>query len=755
LGEINAELTATALEAIIQNILVLLAASHPSTVFVNEMVQRLHATLKAQRGTAPTRAELRKMYDAVAAAPPPRPKLASADNSVRQIMVCDCLPDVLTLTTAVVPAGWAISAKGVARLTDDHEEEVLSAPVVISQRLINIADDTEALGLEWKRDGKWQDHIVDRVVVANSREIVKLAAQGLPVTTNNAAAVVQYLADFEAENLSRIEQVQVSHQMGWTKNKTAFLCGHVSIVADTPLSGDDPVQSPAPATHLDDSLDAAPESALSTATIFFRAADTGDQQLAEGFHSQGSFQDWCQIVTPALAFDRVRLAVVASLTAPFLSILQQPNFGVDYCGETSKGKTTTLRLAASVWGRPDEKSPNAALTCWNSTRVHRERASAVLNNLPVIMDETKLVRDKREIASFLYEMANGRGKGRGSVAGTQRTSTWHTVLLTSGEAPATSYSEDGGTKARILTLWGIPFDKSDEPTATLVKKINMELLQHYGHAGPRWVRYLLRNRERWADWRKDFSAIQNDYLKKAGDNAVVGRLSDAFAVLTLTARLAGEALNLPALAQDPIGPLWDSLTGEAAEADRASEALRCAVEWAYAHSGEFSSEPTDFGSPKPPSAGWAGHWKQPVMVMGRATSWDFIGFIPSKLKQVLTAEGFDAEAVVRTWRDRGWLLVDPSDRRKRYHQAMVGNSKANLICFTRQAVEAVEGITQETLEPPPSSWGDPPDFDGTNKSSAHGKTQKEATPKEYRKAEGGIEALRVERVEPRVEPDLP
>ena len=129
--------------------------------------------------------------------------------------------------------------------------------------------------------------------------------------------------------------------------------------------------------------------------ILFRAADVGDQQIADGFHAEGTFHDWCRIVVPALAFHRVRLAIAASLSAPFRGILDKANFGVDFCGETSKGKTTTLRIAASVWGRPDEKSPKAAMTSWNATRVWRERASSVLNNLPVIMDETKLVHDKR------------------------------------------------------------------------------------------------------------------------------------------------------------------------------------------------------------------------------------------------------------------------------------------------------------------------------------------------------------------------
>lgn len=703
LAEIDPQWSTGKLEAFLHAFFEQVASCQPSEVAVGEVIQQLHTVLKAKRGISPTKPKLRKMFDMVSAKPPSQSASSSEGLVSPETKVRERLPDAPVPLEVVVPVGWDITAQHVVRLAGEQEQEVAPAPLVVVGRLTNMADGTESWRLAWKRDGQWREHVVDRVIAANNRKVVELAAVGVPVTSNNAAMMVQYLADFEAANLAHLPQVRVSHQMGWAENKTSFLWGRKLLLADTPLDGDTDQPSP-PLEPATDSLKfivpfGTPEGALdpedsvtsipSEPSVLFRGADEGDNQLADGFHASGTFPEWRAVVHPACVFARVRLAMTASLCAPVLALLDLSNFGVDLCGETSKGKTTTLRIAASVWGRPDEKSPTAAMSGWNSTRVWRERASVVLNNLPVILDETKLVKNKADISGFLYEMASGRGRGRGSLAGTQRTGTWHTVMLSSGEAPATSYSEDAGTKARVLTLWGSPFEKSDEATAVLVKQVNIDLLRHYGHAGPRWVRFLLRNRLRWPRWQALYRRIQARYLKKAGNNPVVGRLADTFAVLTLTASLASHALGMPQLRQRIIGPLWDTLTTEAAEADRATEALRQAVDWAYAHSEEFyGRRSSEKGQPH---GGWAGHWALDRDPQYQQGPWEFIGFLPMRLRQVLEEGGFDQEAVVRTWRDRGWLMVDPSDDKQRYHQALVGEGKRRLICVTRKAIEGLDG----------------------------------------------------------------
>jgi uncharacterized protein (DUF927 family) len=130
---------------------------------------------------------------------------------------------------------------------------------------------------------------------------------------------------------------------------------------------------------------------------------------------------WYEGIRPIQDYPRVLMAFFASFTAPLLEVLGTPNFIVDFSGPTSQGKTVTLRVAASIWGNPDERKEASVLHSWDSTWVWAERASAVLQSLPLLLDDTKRCRKGAQVGDFIYMLANGRGRGRGSIAGMQDT----------------------------------------------------------------------------------------------------------------------------------------------------------------------------------------------------------------------------------------------------------------------------------------------------------------------------------------------
>ena len=82
-----------------------------------------------------------------------------------------------------------------------------------------------------------------------------------------------------------------------------------------------------------------------------------------------------------------------ALAPPMLEILGASNFVLDFAGATSSGKTTTLRVAASCWGKPDERSDESAMHTWDVTRVFLERASTIISGMPLILDDTKRAKD--------------------------------------------------------------------------------------------------------------------------------------------------------------------------------------------------------------------------------------------------------------------------------------------------------------------------------------------------------------------------
>ena len=461
----------------------------------------------------------------------------------------------------VVPANWMLSEGGIGRRGANLS---IPTPVLVTERHVDVNNNTELVTVAWCRDGAWKNRVVGRAAIAASRTIVDaLAPYGVPVTSNNAADLVQYLSDFETANHEHLPFLQVSRQLGWqgAAGKGGFLCGQKLITADTAANGKQGIR--------------------------FCGADEGDEQIAAGFQERGQFDKWVEVIAEIGQFPKVNFALYAAFVPVLLSILRTRNFVIDYCGKTTTGKTTCLRVAASVWGDPDENSPAGLVKTWDGTATFRERVPAVLNHLPYFLDDNKLVRDPKEVARTIYSVVQGQGRGRGSIKGLARQDGWHTVLFVSGEQPATSFTQDGGTRARVLSLWGSPFKKVNGTTAKLVRRVNDELKHHHGHAGRRFVQYVLNHKADWQAWRKEYEDKVREYEKKAGANQFAGRMATDLAAIAVAGRLAHEALELPWGFANPIKTLWNEFAKEASEADRAVAALRYVVDWAYSHQEEF------------------------------------------------------------------------------------------------------------------------------------------------------------------------
>jgi putative DNA primase/helicase len=582
---------------------------------------------------------------------------------------------------ALVPLGWAVDQHGVAKvrsvnpLTGERVlEYVAPTPIVVVSRLKDIDDETESLRLAWVRDGRWQTCTVERVKVANARTLVDLASVGLTVTSRTASDLVQYLAAFEAENIHLLPVLQVSRRLGWQgrAGRRGFLWGRTHL---RPQGGRVTVAD----------LDSLTLGTRATDLMAYRGADAGEEQLADGYCSAGSLDGWVRAAAVAAGHPRVILGVYASLAAPLLTVLGAPNFIIDWAYVTSTGKTTTLRLAASCWGNPDERELGAAIGTWDATRVAIERISGVLNGLPLILDDTKRVRQPKQVAQVLYDVANGRGRGRGSVDGLRRVGVWRTILLSTGEAPITSFTDDGGTRARALELWGQPFGRADATTAPLVYQLDLAVREHYGHAGPQVVEFILAHRDNWTVWREEYQRLRLAYAEQAGSNPVAGRLAGYFAILNMAALVTHAALELPWPYQDPLHGLLADLLDGASDADRAAEALRFVVSWARGNQYTFwgRHEQTGHGEVRSPGQGWAGRWDG-------GEEWDSIAFLPHRLRPLLADVGFDAEATLRTWHDRGWLETS-GDRQR--HQKKVRLDRVNTwaVVIRRAAIEEVEG----------------------------------------------------------------
>jgi hypothetical protein len=398
-------------------------------------------------------------------------------------LVLEQLPDAPVSHQARIPNPYLLKPGGlyvVVQAKDrntraDNKEETLvaPAPIIVASRYQDVDTGEYDLELAWRTQDTWQRTTLRRDVVADHRKLPSAALHGLPITSLNANGVTAYLASYEHINLDAIPMTLVTRRCGWREmgGKLGFVLGNHVIGLDSVI-----------ALHTD-----TPTREFIGEDSLKLLVDPGVSDLVTSLHSRGTVENWLEAIKSVADFPRVMLGVYAALTPPLIHILGAFNFILDYCGGTSIGKTTSQHGAASVWGFPPGERGGLTVA-WNSTQVFAERYAELMNDLSIILEDSQTA-DSRTLAKAIYMLANGVGRGRGSPRGLRGVSRWHSVIISSGERPLHEVTQEGGARARIITLWGSPFGSADH--GPRVRQFKAQVAEHYGHAGPIFVSWLL------------------------------------------------------------------------------------------------------------------------------------------------------------------------------------------------------------------------------------------------------------------------
>ena len=164
-----------------------------------------------------------------------------------------------------------------------------------------------------------------------------------------------------------------------------------------------------------------------------------------GLVVKGSAEDWKANVG-ILCRDNplMILAVSLAFSGPLLAPLEIGGGGLHFRGISSSGKTTLLRLAASVWGSRE------LITQWRATSNGLEAIASTLNDMLLPLDEIAEI-SARALHEAIYMLANGTGKVRMTkdvvLADHAR---WRLALISSGEISV----EDKLGEARLGAMAG-------------------------------------------------------------------------------------------------------------------------------------------------------------------------------------------------------------------------------------------------------------------------------------------------------------
>jgi putative DNA primase/helicase len=316
------------------------------------------------------------------------------------------------------------------------------------------------------------------------------------------------------------------------------------------------------------------------------------------YETKGTLADWREGIAALASGHAIpMLAVSTAFAGPLLHLASLEGGGVNLFGQSSRGKTTCLQAAASVWGRG---TTPGYVRAWRATSNGLEGAAAQFTDTVMVLDELSMV-DARDAQQALYGIANGQGKQRAGRDGSPREpKSWRVLYLSSGELPVEAkLFETPGRKARagqLVRLLDVPAERGagfgvfdnggpDGDASTLAKSIKLAATNAYGTAGPAFVRRLVADSVTGDDVRGLISQFVTATIPGAADGQVA-RAAQRFGLVATAGELAAKfgivpwpgcvARNAAAWALER----WIELRGgtEPAEARQAIEGVRLFIE---------------------------------------------------------------------------------------------------------------------------------------------------------------------------------
>ena len=282
----------------------------------------------------------------------------------------------------------------------------------------------------------------------------------------------------------------------------------------------------------------------STEKIVFQNTNAIEPALS----SKGSVEEWRDSIGRlAKGNSRLVFAISTALAPTLAKLVGEDSGGFHFRGASSSGKSTALKVAASVWGKPQ-----SYCRLWRSTANGLEGLAALHNDGLLILDELSQM-DPREAGEAAYLLANGQGKTRASRTGTVRKSSqWSLFFLSAGEESLTALMAKSGQRSNAgqeIRLADIEADAGCDmglfetihdqlSPASMALSLKQYTSQYYGAIGIEWLNQVVTNRQRIARFVTD--TIQNfvDTVIQSDVTGQIIRVARRFALVAAAGELA-------------------------------------------------------------------------------------------------------------------------------------------------------------------------------------------------------------------------
>jgi putative DNA primase/helicase len=249
------------------------------------------------------------------------------------------------------------------------------------------------------------------------------------------------------------------------------------------------------------------------------------------------------------------LGICAGFAAPLLALLNHPTILLFFAGTSSTGKTSLLKLIASMFGGIDR------MATWNGTDNGLLAQAQANTDRPMVIDEVGQSKGQ-QFAQLAYDITNGTGKLRALSDGSAAQSVpVRTLLVSAGEvSPLVHMQKAGidirqGQVARLVSVpvaqtygiwtsingYGSGSEKSQE-----ISKISKEL---NGLVSQRYCKYLANKQvelaERYQTEKANLTAAIKGDIEWDTSNGVCERVLQNFVMFAFAGIVAIEAGAVP------------------------------------------------------------------------------------------------------------------------------------------------------------------------------------------------------------------
>ncbi len=271
---------------------------------------------------------------------------------------------------------------------------------------------------------------------------------------------------------------------------------------------------------------------------------------------KGTLAEWkSEVAGKCAGNSRLIFGLGTAFAAPLLEPAQIESGGFHLAGITSKGKTTTLSVVASVSGL--KSIPN-----WLSTANALEGTAAEFNHGLLPLDEIGQAMDAGVLGASAYMLGNGRGKARMTKKLTNSPpKTWQLLFLSTGEFTMAEYfrrdkiSIKGGQEARMPSIpadagrgYGVFEDIHDYKDAmAFVTALETSVRQQQGTALDAYLTQLVEGRKVEGfdkELRERVHLVAGQLSERFNDSAI-GRVAVRFALVQVGLELASSYGLLP------------------------------------------------------------------------------------------------------------------------------------------------------------------------------------------------------------------